>query len=182
MGDALRQAKIFGRRQSLQWLGGDGSIPGARHRSAGMGQAISRATQCPRWRFWRDLGANERKVVVADGFSRSLSSSAFRALNRTFLSIWSSPEHLPRPPDPRSGRRGPRFKSGQPDHRRCRSAGASALAASRLRTLDGEIAVCFHYEFEHDPFDPDEECTAGGCPSAAVNPRPDRRPENRHPA
>jgi hypothetical protein len=25
--------------------------------------------------------------------------------------------------------------------------------------------VCFHYEFEHDPFDPDEECAAGGCPS-----------------
>lgn len=36
--------------------------------------------------------------------------------------------------------------------------------------------VCFHYEFEHDPTDPDEECIAGGCPSAAVNPRPDRRP------
>lgn len=27
--------------------------------------------------------------------------------------------------------------------------------------------VRFHYEFEHDPFDPDEECTAGGCPSSA---------------
>jgi hypothetical protein len=25
--------------------------------------------------------------------------------------------------------------------------------------------VCFHYEFEHDPSDPDEECNAGGCPS-----------------
>jgi hypothetical protein len=37
--------------------------------------------------------------------------------------------------------------------------------------------VCFHYEFEHDPTDPDEECGAGGCPSAAVNPRPERRPE-----
>jgi hypothetical protein len=36
--------------------------------------------------------------------------------------------------------------------------------------------VCFHYEFEHDPVDPDEECGAGGCPSAAINPRPDRRP------
>ena len=35
--------------------------------------------------------------------------------------------------------------------------------------------VCFHYEFKHHPADPDEECTAGGCPSAAVNPRPDRR-------
>lgn len=36
--------------------------------------------------------------------------------------------------------------------------------------------VCFHYEFEHDPADPDEECTAGGCPSTVINPRPDRRP------
>lgn len=36
--------------------------------------------------------------------------------------------------------------------------------------------VCFHYDFEHDPVDPDEECGAGGCPSAAVNPRPERRP------
>jgi hypothetical protein len=26
--------------------------------------------------------------------------------------------------------------------------------------------VCFHYEFEHDPYDPDEECRAGGCPSS----------------
>jgi hypothetical protein len=38
--------------------------------------------------------------------------------------------------------------------------------------------VCFHYEFEHDPVDPDEECPAGGCPSKAVHPRPMRRPEN----
>jgi hypothetical protein len=36
--------------------------------------------------------------------------------------------------------------------------------------------VCFHYEFEHDPADPDEECSAGGCPSASINPRPERRP------
>lgn len=36
--------------------------------------------------------------------------------------------------------------------------------------------VCFHYEFEHDPVDPDEECHAGGCPSASVSPRPERRP------
>ena len=26
--------------------------------------------------------------------------------------------------------------------------------------------VCFHYEFEHAGFDPDEECDAGGCPSS----------------
>jgi hypothetical protein len=37
--------------------------------------------------------------------------------------------------------------------------------------------VCFHYEFEHDPYDPDEECAAGGCPSAAIRPRPERRPD-----
>jgi hypothetical protein len=28
--------------------------------------------------------------------------------------------------------------------------------------------VCFHYEFEHGEFDVDEECTAGGCPSAPI--------------
>jgi hypothetical protein len=28
--------------------------------------------------------------------------------------------------------------------------------------------VCFHYEFEHDPADPDEQCHAGGCPSGAL--------------
>lgn len=28
--------------------------------------------------------------------------------------------------------------------------------------------VCFHYEFEHDPTDPDEMCGAGGCPSGAL--------------
>jgi hypothetical protein len=27
--------------------------------------------------------------------------------------------------------------------------------------------VCFHYEFEHAGFDPDEECDAGGCPSSS---------------
>jgi hypothetical protein len=41
--------------------------------------------------------------------------------------------------------------------------------------------VCFHYEYEHDPTDPDEECGAGGCPSAAINPRPDRRPGHEPP-
>jgi hypothetical protein len=38
--------------------------------------------------------------------------------------------------------------------------------------------VCFHYEFEHGELDVDEECGAGGCPSAVVNPRPMRRPQN----
>jgi hypothetical protein len=26
--------------------------------------------------------------------------------------------------------------------------------------------VCFHYEFEHDPADPDDDCGVPGCPSA----------------
>ena len=26
--------------------------------------------------------------------------------------------------------------------------------------------VCFHFEFEHTGFDPDEECDAPGCPSS----------------
>ena len=29
--------------------------------------------------------------------------------------------------------------------------------------------VCFHYEFEHAGFDPDEERDAGGCPSSTAN-------------
>ncbi len=28
--------------------------------------------------------------------------------------------------------------------------------------------VCFHYEFEHGDADVDEECGAGGCPSASL--------------
>lgn len=28
--------------------------------------------------------------------------------------------------------------------------------------------VCFHFEFEHDPYDPDEECNAGGCPAGVT--------------
>ena len=39
--------------------------------------------------------------------------------------------------------------------------------------------VCFHYEFEHDPFDPDDECDAGGCPSFKLDapPRQLRAPD-----
>jgi hypothetical protein len=29
--------------------------------------------------------------------------------------------------------------------------------------------VCFHFEFEHMGFDPDEECDAPGCPSSPFN-------------
>jgi hypothetical protein len=30
--------------------------------------------------------------------------------------------------------------------------------------------VCFHYEFEHDPADPDEDCGVVGCPSGILPP------------
>jgi hypothetical protein len=32
--------------------------------------------------------------------------------------------------------------------------------------------VCFHFEFEHTGFDPDEECDAPDCPSSLFNPPP----------
>jgi hypothetical protein len=54
------------------------------------------------------------------------------------------------------------------------------IEAERYETFERMHYVCFHYEFEHDPTDPDEECSAGGCPSAAIHPRPDRRPPLSH--
>jgi hypothetical protein len=32
--------------------------------------------------------------------------------------------------------------------------------------------VCFHYEFEHDPCDPDEECLTGECPPVRLETPP----------
>lgn len=52
------------------------------------------------------------------------------------------------------------------------------ISADQYDVFEQMHYVCFHYEFEHDPIDPDEECTAGGCPSRTVNARPMRRPEN----
>ena len=52
--------------------------------------------------------------------------------------------------------------------------------AERYDVFEKMHYVCFHYEFEHEG-DPDVECVAGGCPSAAINPRPEKRPENRFP-
>lgn len=50
--------------------------------------------------------------------------------------------------------------------RRCsRPVGASA---AQYETFERMHYVCFHYEFEHDPADPDQECRAGGCPSGAL--------------
>jgi hypothetical protein len=62
----------------------------------------------------------------------------------------------------------------------CRRCGRPvAVSRNQYDVFEGMHYVCFHYEFEHHPVDPDEECGAGGCPSAAVNPRLDRRPERR---
>jgi hypothetical protein len=41
-------------------------------------------------------------------------------------------------------------------------------SAANFATFEEMHYVCFHYEFEHDPADPDEECQAGGCPSGAL--------------
>ncbi|WP_144126278.1 DUF7660 family protein [Catellatospora sichuanensis] len=50
---------------------------------------------------------------------------------------------------------------------RCRRCGR-ALAAHRdpAGLFEGMHWVCFHYEFEHDPTDPDDDCGIAGCPSA----------------
>ncbi|HUE58227.1 MAG TPA: hypothetical protein VMO88_01460 [Acidimicrobiales bacterium] len=42
------------------------------------------------------------------------------------------------------------------------------VSAAEYETFERMHYGCFHYEFEHDPADPDEECTAGGCPSGAI--------------
>jgi hypothetical protein len=56
---------------------------------------------------------------------------------------------------------------------------AVRVSRGNYLTLEHMHYVFFHYEFEHDPTDVAEECGAGRCPSATVNPRPERRPENR---
>lgn len=47
--------------------------------------------------------------------------------------------------------------------------------AEHYETFEKMHYVCFHYEHEHSG-DVDVECGAGGCPSAWINPRPERRP------
>lgn len=42
------------------------------------------------------------------------------------------------------------------------------VSADQYEVFERMHYVCFHYEFEHDPADPDEECQAGGCPSASL--------------
>jgi hypothetical protein len=53
----------------------------------------------------------------------------------------------------------------------CRRCGLEVkISADQFEVFERMHYTCFHYLFEHDPFDPDEECTAGGCPSASVSP------------
>ncbi len=60
--------------------------------------------------------------------------------------------------------------------RRCRR--PVEVSRAQYEVFEQMHYVCYHYEFEHDSADPDEECSAGGCPSESVYPRPDRRPSN----
>lgn len=72
--------------------------------------------------------------------------------------------------------------STSPDAPLCRRCSRPVeVSRSQFEVFEQMHYVCFHYEFEHDPVDTDEECFAGGCPSAAVNPRPERRPEHNLP-
>lgn len=50
-------------------------------------------------------------------------------------------------------------------HRCHRPVTASAAA---YETFEHMHYVCFHYKFEHDPIDPDEDCRRGRCPSGAI--------------
>jgi hypothetical protein len=61
----------------------------------------------------------------------------------------------------------------------CRHCGRPVVvSAEQFEVFERMHYSCFHYLFEHDPFDPDEECTAGGCPSASIGPG-QRREEQR---
>lgn len=42
------------------------------------------------------------------------------------------------------------------------------ISAAEYDVFEQMHYVCFHYEFEHREFDVDEECDAGGCPSAPI--------------
>jgi hypothetical protein len=54
------------------------------------------------------------------------------------------------------------------------------VSQEQYQTFERMHYVCFHYEFEHHPFDPDEECDAGGCPSFKLD-APSPLLRNQHP-
>jgi hypothetical protein len=48
----------------------------------------------------------------------------------------------------------------------CRHCGRPVVvSADQFEVFERMHYTCFHYLFEHDPYDPDEQCAAGGCPS-----------------
>ena len=53
----------------------------------------------------------------------------------------------------------------------CTECGGEVLVSAKwFDTFERMHWTCFHYVFEHGDFDRDEECVAGSCPSAAVDP------------
>ena len=42
------------------------------------------------------------------------------------------------------------------------------VSATQYEVFERMHYVCFHYEFEHGDTDVDQECGAGGCPSATL--------------
>lgn len=65
-------------------------------------------------------------------------------------------------------------ESELPTCRRCRR--SVRVSLDIYEVFEQMHYVCFHYEFEHDPFDPDEECTAGGCPTFKLDAPPRQLP------
>jgi len=45
---------------------------------------------------------------------------------------------------------------------------AVRVSADQFEVFERMHYVCFHYEFEHGETDVDQECGAGGCPSASL--------------
>lgn len=57
----------------------------------------------------------------------------------------------------------------------CRRCGRPVrIGRGNYEVFEGMHFVCFHYEFEHDPADPDDDCGAAGCPSAPAVRHKDR--------
>jgi hypothetical protein len=57
----------------------------------------------------------------------------------------------------------------------CRRCGRSVRSSrNQSEMFERMHYVCFHYEFEHDPADPDDDCGAAGCPSAPAARHKDR--------
>jgi hypothetical protein len=51
----------------------------------------------------------------------------------------------------------------------CRRCGRPVgVSAAQYKTFKQMHYVCFHYEFQHHPEDPDQECKASACPSAVL--------------